>query len=148
MVQFVSLSGVSFFCPKLLGFGKCQGLLQLPKYVILACKVNFHLWQEGIPFYAVRCRCLGVVILPFSKELHLGELEGGLHPLGKINWVPRGGNFHQLWLPSWGLHLVGMPPHPLLEFTKGWLGHCRSVRLISSTARCLCPQQEFTHVRV
>ena len=140
--------GCAFYAQNCRTFGESQGLLWLPEPAVLAHEVAFSLWQKGIPFYTVGCRRWGVVTLPFPHELCLRELEGSPCQLGKIDWIPRGGNLHQIQPPSWGLHLVGTPPHQLLGVIKGWLGHCRLVGFFPSTTRCLCLQQEFTHMRV
>ena len=90
------------------------GLLWLSEPIVLACKVTFSLWKEGIPFYAVGCRWQGVVILSFSKELCFGELEGTHTHLAKLNGSLGVGTF-----TSSG-HQAGVSTQQVCHLTHSW----------------------------
>ena len=107
---------------------KTVGLWQPPGFSFTVWACNPCLWS-CLQFVAERhpILCSGVQVAgcgcsPFSQKLSLGFLEGSPHLPSKTDWVPRGWNLHQLWPPSWSLHPVGMPLHPLLGSSKGGFG--------------------------
>ena len=68
-------------------------------------------------------RWQSVVIFSSPEVLCLGEMERSPHSLGKAYWIPWGGNHHQFWPPSSGLHLAGMHLTYSWGSSKGGLGN-------------------------